>query len=295
MGQVNNDGQIMTMSGLQNFERRSITGEGYNGVDTISNRSYEGNFIELQVDNVGRIITMGESNNYHRRSITLDPNDYDGHSITGGSYNGEFISVGQSKEYDGRSLTLSESQNYDTVGDAENYDGRSITNSYDGHSITMSEYERSTKPDGEGKVWMSRRRSMTAEDNISNSSFQLQGDNGSNTSALTIDNNTSGLIMTRRRRSTNSYDGHSITLSEYERSLKTECNGKVSRRVESENNSNNSSLRNSCNSLQLKSSNTSGLIMTRRRRPTLRGSTISIELSDKREEKKVKGTCCVLL
>ena len=276
----------MTTGGLQNFERRSITGESYKGVDTISNRSYEGNFIELQVDNVGRIITMGESNNYHRRSITLDPNDYDGHSITGESYNGEFITVGQSKEYDGRSLTLSESKEYD---------GRSMTNSYDGHSITLSEYERSTKPDGEGKVWVSRRRSMTAEDNISNSSLQIQSDNGSNTSAMTIDNNTSGLIMTRRRRSTDSYDGHSITMSEYERSLKTECNGKVSRRVESESNSNNSSLRNSCSSLQLKSSNTSGLIMTRRRRSTLRTSTISIDLNDKRDDKKIKGTCCVLL
>eukprot|EP00494_Astrolonche_serrata_P003690 UN03697 len=66
----------------------------------------------------------------------------------------------------------------------------------------MSKHERSTKPESEGKVWMSRRRSMSAEDQISSSSLQLQSDNGSNTSAMTLDNNTSGLIMTRRRRST---------------------------------------------------------------------------------------------
>ena len=190
---------------------------------------------------------MGESQNY------------DGHSITGDSYNGEFMTVDQSKDYDGRSITLSEWKNYDrrsiTVGEAQNYDGRSITgDSYDGHSITMSEYERSTKPEGEGKVWLSRRKSQTVEDNISNNSY--------------------------RNSRSNSVDGE----------------GKVwlSRRVEGKNNSNNSSLRNSCSSLQLQSSNTSGLIMTRRRRSTIR--TSSIDLSDKSEEKKeVKGTCCVLL
>lgn len=132
--------------------------EDVNEAETASIGSYDGRNITLdETKNFdGQSMQLDESDNYDGRSITVgEAQNYDGHSITGESCDGKFIQVGEPKNHDGRSIT---------VGQSQNYDGHSITgDSYDGRSITMSEYERSIKPEGEGKVWLSRRRSMTVE------------------------------------------------------------------------------------------------------------------------------------